>query len=262
MKLKFKMPTSWNELTDIQLNKIAILFFSETSDILFDVALFKILNKYAWYKLKLRIKIKLLLKNVPMIDIKNLYLNFYTKQNLTRFISEVKANRKTYYAPADRLTNLTIGEFSMCEDLFLSFQNNINNKAAGYGVPALRWLAAVLYSDQKIIRADLDKNQLPFLVQDFKNVPVGFLYSMALSYKGCKDYIASLEKYKIIYPAPKTEDKPPKKLTSANINKLIMAVADNGIFGTYKENFTTNIYTFLDYYAEKLKTIPKDGTNA
>jgi hypothetical protein len=89
-KLKFKIPTSWNQLSNKQVTKVANLFFSEKTGVLFDVSLFKILLNHTWYKIRLSNKISKLFKNVTISEIKESYRFLYTTMALTRFLPAIK----------------------------------------------------------------------------------------------------------------------------------------------------------------------------
>ncbi len=261
MKIKFNIPISWNNLTNAQLLKISKLFFSSKKTILFDYNLFKIMANCKWYKFLLLRKIILLFKNVPITEIKNSFGFIYKEQNLTRFIPVVKIGRKKYYAPADRLTNLSIGEFSLCEDLYLGYLRNCKNSKTNYGQSYLIYLFAVLYINNKsAVRPKFRRELLPNLVSEIENVPTKYLLATLLSYKGCRDAITANKKYKHIFPNKKTEPNTVLKIPASSGFSDVILSFSNKLFGDYNSTFTTNLYTFLDGYELTIKNIPKDAT--
>ena len=265
MKIKFDIPINWNRLTDHQLLKVATLFFSPKEAFLFDFILLKIMTNHKWYKPWLIGKIILLFKNVPIKTIKEHYGFIYKEQNLTRFIPVVKIKGKwykkaiKYYAPTDRLTNLSVGEFSVCEDLYLGYLRNCKNSKTNFGQSYLIYLFAVLYLKSGLAkRPKFQKENLENFVSAVQNVPKKYLLATLLSYKGCKDAIATNPKYKHIFPRKKTDPKTVLKIpASSGFSDVILSFSGK-LFGDYDKTFTTNLYTFLDGYEIILKNMPKE----
>lgn len=266
-KIKFNIPTNWNQLTDGQLLKIAKLFFSKQPTILFDYKLFKIMTNYKWYKIKLFRKIVILFKNVPIESLKETFHFVYKKQDLTRFIKVVKIRSKwykkplKYYAPANRLTNLSIGEFAITEDLYLGYLRNCKSSKTNYGYSYLIYLFAVLYiTNSNPKRPKFSKDQLELMVNEVSKVPKKNVLACLLSYKGCRDAIATNKKYKHIFPTKKTNPKAKLKIPASSGFSDVILSFSNKLFGNYHETYETNLLTFLDGYEIELKKIPKDGT--
>lgn len=261
MTLKFNIPTNWNSLSNAQLLKIAKLFFSNKKTIFFDYTLFKIMTNYKWYKLWLLRKIILLFKNVPVKTIQEDFNYIYKEQNLTRFIPVIKIGKKKYYAPANRLSNLSIGEFSVCEDLYLGYLRNCKNSKSNYGKSYLLYLFAVLYiNSSKAKRPAFSRDNLQFMVAKIEKVPNKYVLAALLSYKGCRDAIASNPKYKHIFPNKKTEPKTVLKIPASSGFSDVILSFSNKIFGNYHETFKTNVYTFLDGYELTIANTPKNAT--
>ena len=264
-RLKFKIPTSWNQLSNKQVTKVANLFFSEKTGVLFDVSLFLILLNHTWYKIRLSNKIRKLFKNVTVSEIKESYRFLYTKMAITRFLPVIKIKNKTYFSPGERLSNITIGEFAICEDLFLQFQTLSGKKEANFGLEYLQYLTAILYVNSADgNRPAFIKNRLDQRAKPFYKAKKKHLYATALAYKGCKDHITSLAKYAAIFPKPKQDLETPKDrktITNSGLGDLILSFS-GGVFGDYEKTFNTNLYLFLDNYAKHLKQKPKDENNA
>jgi hypothetical protein len=258
-KLVFKIPTSWNSLSNNQLIKISLLLFSKQDTKLIDYKLFKVFVNYKWFKFKLLKKIILLFKVRQVSEIKKHFNFFYKKQDLTRFIPAVKINSKKYFAPADRLTNFTIGEFSVCEDLYLGYLRNANNKEANFGESYLQYLFAVLYINSKNkVRPIFNKDLLEEMVAKTEAVKTKYLYAALLSYKGCRDAISSNKKYKHIFPKPKEATKQIIQIPQSSGFSDVILSFSNKVFGDYHKTFKTNLYTFLDGYEMALSNLPKD----
>jgi hypothetical protein len=261
MTIKFSIPTNWNDLSNKQLLKIAMLFFSsQKSTVIRDYKLFKIMANVKWYKFGLYRKIVVLFKQIPLISIRKQFDFIYSKQNLTRFIPLVKHKRKKYFAPADRLTNLSIGEFSVCEDLYLGYLRNIKNADADFGKTYLVYLFAVLYVGSKNAKRPLfEKQTLENTADKLHTLNEKYLFTTLLSYKGCRDAITSNPKYKHIFPKPpQTEEKTVLKIpASSGFSDVILSFSGK-LFGEYDKTYHTNLYTFLDAYENMLQYQPKN----
>jgi hypothetical protein len=262
--LKFETPTSWNQLSNKQVTKVAKLFFSEKTGVIFDVSLFKIILNHQWFKFKLSNKIAKALKVVPLSEIKENYYFLYKSMTLTRFLPVLKIKKNSYFAPADRLSNITIGEFAICEDLFINFQNLNTNPEENFGLEYLQYLTAVLYVNSSDgHRPEFIKNRLDQHAKPFYTIQKKYCYAAALAYKGCKEHIANLNKYAAIFPKPKETElnsNNRKKATNSGLGDLILSMS-GGVFGDYQKTFNTNLYLFLDHYAKHLKQKPKDETH-
>lgn len=256
--INFQIPASWNTLSDTQLCKIASLFFSKQNQATLDYKLFKAFANYKWYKIKLLKKIAVLFKNYPASSIRNHFSFIYQKQDLTRFVKIVKIGNTKYYAPADRLTNLSIGEFSVTEDLYLGYLRNAKNSKTNFGEIYLRYLFAVLYvADKSVKRPLFNKEYLEQKVKETEKVPYKFLLTTLLSYKGCRDAIATSKKYKHIFPDKKTDPNIEIKIPkNSGFSDVILSFSGK-IFGDYHSTFKTNIYTFLDGYEMALTHLEK-----
>lgn len=261
--LKFKIPQNWNDLSNKQLIKIATLFFSNHKNEPFrDYKLFKIMANYQWYKPLLLRKIILLFKLVSITELKTHFDFVFTKQNLTRFIPVIKIKSVKYFAPADRLTNISIGEFSVCEDLYLGYLRNQKNPETNFGESYLNYLFAVLYiQSNNTKRPHFEKENLERFVEATENVSKKYLLTTLLSYKGCREAITSNPKYKHVFPKPKanestpeTEKKEPVIPASSGFSEVILSFSGK-LFGDYDKTFNTNIYTFLDAYENTLQTL-------
>lgn len=259
-KIKFNIPNNWNSLTDQQLVKLSMLLFYAKNTKTIDYKIFKVFSNYKWYKFKLFRKIRLLFKTRQVSAIKKSFVFIYTKQNLTRFIPVIKINGKKYFAPAERLSNLSIGEFSVCEDLYLAYLRNVNNAATNYGETYLRYLFAVLYVGAKSkIRPNFNKDLLEDIVVKTDKIKTKHLLTTLLSYKGCRDAIVSNKKYKHIFPETKedaNQDTPKEIPQSSGFSDVILSFSGK-LFGEYNKTYKTNVYTFLDAYEKEIATQPK-----
>lgn len=245
MKIKFNIPQSWNELSDRQLKRLAKLANSGIKGVYFDYLVLVGLLNLKWWNLISKAKCGLLIYNVPFSELKKQYYWFYEELTLTRFIPSLKIKSKILYSPADRIINLTIGEFAAADDFFLGW---LRTKDYDY----LRYLAAVLYRecDEKGKRVAFDKLELDHRASLLNKVKKNTLLAILLSYQGCRTYLERA--HSTAFPKPKKGAKPKKVPVSSLFGKIVLQFA-GGKFGTYTETDNTNVYTFLAEFEEKIK---------
>lgn len=237
-KIKMKLPESWNDLTQLQMQRMAKLFYSGASSILFDFQVFMILNNCRWFQIGKWLKLRIILSQVPLSDMKKHYRFIYSENNRTVFPLWVEVKGKTFFAPLDRITNLTAEEFAVADDLHIKWRETKD-------VEFLYYLMATLYSETKQPREKFDKNNLPEKVKHFKKIPIEVMLSAEIAYFGCKNHI--VKKFPEAFPA-----KGKKSKKKYGFGKVILEMA-GGKFGNHNETKTTNIYTFLEEFNENLK---------
>lgn len=239
-------PTSWNTIPQQQLLKIAPLFSSDLKGKQFDLQLLLLLLNVKWWQFRKHRKVNALLSNRVLADIKQHYEFMYTSCSLTTFIGPLKINRKLWYPCDDRFSNLSIGEFSVTEDLFLQWHNTNN-------IEYLRYLAAVIYQPVDALnRAVFEKKYLESNYKRLAKLNTNQLLAIGLSYRGCKSQLA--KKYKKVFPAPKKSTETPTvkiKQNTTGLSKVTLQMA-GGKFGAYNETNNTNVYVFLDEFTEQL----------
>lgn len=249
MKLKLSIPESWNKCTDAQLVKIALLMSSGAKGLVFDYKLFRILVAEKWWHLYTKAKIHFLLSYAPMREIKPSFDFIYQANTLTRFPELKPLNGNQYHPPLPQISNLTIGEMAVADDLHIKFRNTGD-------VSILPYLAATLYVTQQQPRPPYDKNDLSFKTPDFENLSLGELLVIEMAFAGCKEYMA--KKFPTVFPAkPKDAtasavEVPTKKNASSQFPKLILELS-GGKFGTHEQTSRTNCYVFLAEFENLLK---------
>jgi hypothetical protein len=240
MKIEIKIPKSWNELSDSQFQKLAKLVYSGTTGIGFDLKCFKILLNIRWFQFRKSNNATYVLSQIPIKELKK-HFDFIYKSN-DRTIFPYKING--FFAPLNKITNVTAEEFSVADDLHIKWRETQNKDF-------LIYLAAVLYSKTKQPREVFDKNNLPDKIKHFQKVPLPILLCVELAYFGCKN--------NLVKRFPKAFPKGTKKVSSSKygFGKVILEMA-GGKFGNHEQTKTTNIYTFLEEFEQNLKNA-KDG---
>lgn len=229
IKINLTLPKNWNELSDWQLQKICAMLNKRGPA--FDFMVFLILNHVHWYQFIKAYKLRVVLNNVPLSELKNHFMWVYKKIDRTIF-----PNHKKYIKPMDRIINLTIEEYSIADDL-----NNmyIRTKNKMY----LRLLCGVLYRHKSEAYNHL---QLEAYAKRFKHSKIGFLYAVHMAFNGSKTYI--VEKYPNVYPQIKKAIRSNKK---SGFMEVVLKMSGQK-FGTYNETRQTLVYTFLTDLEESI----------
>lgn len=236
--LKINIPECWNDLSQNQMQRMAKLFYSETTGLRFDFNVFMILNNCRWFQLWKIMKLKVILSQAPISELKKHYEFIYTENNRTIFPAAVVSGDKTFFAPLDKITNLTAEEFAVADDLHIKWRETKN-------IEFLHYLMATLYSETLQPREPFDKNSLPQKIKHFQNIDLDVMLAVEIAYFGCKNHI--VKKFPEAFP---TKGKKAKK--KYGFGKVILEMA-GGKFGNHNETKTTNIYTFLEEFNENLK---------
>ncbi|WP_233898359.1 hypothetical protein [Tenacibaculum piscium] len=245
MKKTINIPTSWNELSDYQLKKIASIMYLNQSK-LTEVRIFFTLLNIRWWNFLKKKTARIVLRNVSLSELKKHYSFIYENQKRTNFIKSFKAKNKTFYAPGDRINNLTVDEFSHAEDLYLGWMRTQN-------IEFLHYLTAVLYrvKDKGGKRIFFDKTTLDADVKHISKIDKNIFYAILVTYQGCREHLYS--QFPIVFP--KSTTKNPKMPNSSGFGKLALHLSGKK-FGTHQETISTNIYVFLSEFEEQLKAQP------
>ena len=244
--IKITLPKSWNELTNRQLERLALLFSTTQPSAKFDIKVLFILLDIKWWQYIEKAKVRIVIWNVPMSELRKNYDFIYSKNDRTIFLPFLKVcklksvNCQLLFPPQDRIANLTCDEFAVADDLHIKWRKTKNPEY-------LHYLAAVLYTKTKK-RPDFDKNELHEKAKIFSKVPIEKLLAIEIAYFGCKNNI--VKRFPKAFPKANPE-------VSGNKNKkygfgkviLSMAKGDLSKLETIKK---VNIYAFLEQFEEDL----------
>ena len=92
-----------------------------------------------------------------------------------------------------------------------------------------------------------DKNNLEFLVKDFKKVPLAKLLAIELTYFGCKNYL--VKRFPKVFPKASPNAGKAKKTSGLGKVILMMTKDDPSKLKAIKE---INAYAFLEQFTEDL----------
>jgi hypothetical protein len=242
--IKITLPKSWNELSHRQLERIAFLFHTIKPSASFDLKILYILLDVKWFQFIEKAKIRIVLWNIPMSEIRKNYDFIYSKNDRTAFAKFLKlkvstTKSKVVYSCQDRLANLTADEFSVADDLHIKWRETKN-------VEYLHYLAAILYT-KTTTRKEFDKNALHESALLFKKVPIAKLLAIEITYFGCKNHL--VKRFPKVFPAPVLGVQKPKK--NYGFGKIILAMT-KGDLSKLETIKRVNIYAFLEQFEEDL----------
>ena len=247
MKLKITIPQTWNSCTDAQLKKLALLINSGITGNHFDLKCFKILINASWWQLYKKALHRCILSYEPIPKIKADFDFIYKSNTLTRFPKLQPINKQQYFPPLPQISNLSIGEMAIADDLHIKWR-------ATQDIECLYYLAATLYVNQEQPRPPFDKNDLSFKEPLFRNLSMCELLVIEQAFHGCKEHLA--KKFPMVFP---TKNQPKYAVTlnlskgkSSQFPKLILELS-GGKFGTHEQTSRTNCYTFLAEFENLLK---------
>lgn len=246
--LKFKIPESFDELSEKQFVKIVWLLFNYKTTKLIVKKVFKVLVNYKWWKFNKRINIRYLLSDVPLSQLKQYFDFVFSKNDRTKFLTEVRPEwsllrpfkeRPYFYPPMDRIINLTAAEFAAADDFHIKYRQTND-------VVYLYYLAAVLYTPSKpgVDRPEFDKLKLKELMLPFKKVSLKKLLAIEVTYFGCKNNIVN--RFKKAFPK---HAKNPKK--GYGFGKVILTMT-KGDLSKLDKIQNVNVFTFLEQFQEDL----------
>jgi len=235
--LKIKLPTSWDTLTDVQLQELALLFHTVEVGAAFHIRVFLILMGCRWYTWRKNYRAMRILKEVPISELRQHYPFVYKENNRTLFPA-IKGR-----APYRALANITAEEFAAAEDLHaIWFKEKHRN--------ALQYLAAVLYPGKG---ETFDRFELDARAKRFAKTPLKTLLAIEAAYFGSKNAI--VKRFKHAFKPSGKKVSGPKQ----GFGKVILEMA-GGKFGAHNITLKTNIYTFLEEFNDNLNPLNKKQT--
>lgn len=256
MNLNFQIATQWDELNEYQFRNIAYLLLNKENYVKADDFKKKLLYYLFVPELTVRnyLKFRKCIKNVPMRELLP-YTNFIEKNiNRTKFPKFIKIDDKVFYAPADRLANLTIEEFSAADLFFYNWKTKKSHED-------LDRLITVLYREKakKTTSTDI---RVPYSFFDLekrgKYIPlldIPTKMAIGLVYLSCR--MSIIKKYRVVfpefkqYPNSKT-DKNHKKYQSFSPAIISLAISEIQPLGEYDKVKKTLIDTFFSILTESI----------
>ena len=185
-----------------------------------------------------------LLQEVPFTALWQYAEPFLTTEKLYHFREVTKM-----IAPAPRLANLTIKQFSVADSLYyrlrlLQYQDEL----------LLRQLMASLYN---FAHQPFDVLNLPQVAEHTDKTPITTAYEVAFAYTCCREYI--IGKYPKVFSSPSSTqrgEKPVfrKEATYTPFSKIIsvMAMDKHQPLGNWHQCNATRVYDFFEVLTESI----------
>lgn len=250
--MKITLPTTWQELTSFQQREIIhIIQHIEGED--FTAAYINIVQillmkrRHWWAYLRMR----WLLRYYPISAFEPAVQFILEKPKLYQF-----PKIKGLVAPSDRIGDLTIHQFSLCDTL-------LHRYSQGKNEIYLRQLVACLY---RLPRHDFDKKWLPKIAKISDQIPLKEAQRIAFIFSAVRMYIA--DAYPDIFPKKKQEEealrpvfKTKEAFTPFSQVVVMMAADELRLLGNLRECQDTLVYDFMNAFRES-KRIHKLKQNA
>jgi hypothetical protein len=245
------IPSSWNELSDIQLKYIAKNWEQWKVASIKGVSLLK--YKCALFlKLVPQLKYSLLKKILPKIEDEKLYeltelTNFvFEKNDFTKCPVQSIGSLFKLYPPADKLNGIVGFEFMFADDNYISYHK--------YNKPEyLDKLIASIYRPKKIFSAErvqFNKNKIEKYARSASKLSNAKKQLILLWYIGCRNHIVAKNKH--IFPGDTDNES-----QSGSFLSLILALS-NGSFGTFDQTGNTSLHLlFMDIKEAAARIKPK-----
>lgn len=259
MTINLTIPQKWNDLSEQQAKNISYILYCTQRSII-NVPKQAIIVQTAAYincaKELLRHNrfkaIRVALKELTVEAYKP-FTEFIFNQIELQVFPETFALKKTLYAPAFRLRNLTIEEFSFADSLYFRFKTTND-------VKYLNLLCSVLYRQkadnpsQTDIRTPYNRLLAEQNYSDFANLPIRDKIVVAFAYEGSRNHLVSL--YPNVFPKSNSKPNPNQKPKYTPFGELIAAKINYDPSKLPTTN-KTNIYSFFSVYENELKQIKK-----
>ncbi len=206
MDVKLTIPKAWNDLSQRQLENIAYQFHCYEQLVKDNPETIRDTEARLFYQIckELLIEnkvahIKIAMKELLPETLVNFTKFIYDGIKRTKFPYSVNIGDETYYGPAQRLRNLTIGEFSFVDAIFYRWRTSKNDLW-------LTVLCASLYRKKATFRNDRDIRK-PFVKQAvdaradvFKCLPLKTRLAIGYAYEGCRSHISNA--FPVLFPKP------------------------------------------------------------
>jgi hypothetical protein len=264
VRVNYKIPQKWNDLSEFQLKMIGRFLFNNRNEQI-ETKYFKqlVLSILIVPKptIKNIIKSVVLLLQVPFSELEQYAVFIFDeKELLTRFPSNIKIGRwpfrKTVFGPAPRMSNSTIEELSYADTFYYKWITEKNTDD-------LHRLTAILYRPTSELATPEDKRK-PFsnlllesnsIITDAISLPQKFM--IAHAYYGCRENF--INRHKHVFPRKITRDdqdekKPEKPKPYQPFSKIIdsFAMDEVQIFGTHQQVEKILVPKFLAVYEESI----------
>lgn len=242
------LPRTWDNLSPRQFKQIASILFQPLEPLVRDMAIFAALYQVRWWQFKRYYRLKNIIRNYSLEDLKEHYSFIYDKTNRLDFLPCITIKGTDYFPPKRFLYNLTIAEFAVVDDIYMQLKGDISK-----GIPIhkqrenLETLCAILYQqDHKHLRTTFKKELLETLEQPWRKCDIPTMLTAFITYQGCR--MALEKRYTRVFTNGGGKSTQRKKY---GFGKVILNMAGQK-FGTHAETAQTYVHTFLEQLNEDL----------
>lgn len=240
--MNISVPNSWEELTPYQQRELIHIIsnvkgadFMEEYIRIVKVLLMKKNNIWHW------LRMRWILRNIPISAFQEA-VDFLTKPPTLHTFPKIKG----LVAPADRLGDISIEQFSLCDTILHRYYKEKNEKQRKV---YQRQLVAVLYRLPAEVPT-FDKGKLPQIARISDKIPEKEAQRIVFIFTSIMQYITSV--YPKIFKSPKNENQPqfaPKHTPFSQIITM-MAADELRLLGNLKECQNTLVYDFFNALLE------------
>jgi hypothetical protein len=264
MKIKFKIPQRWNDLSEYQIRMIGRFMFNSRNEQvetkLFKLAILSILV-VPKPTLKKIVKAVFLWSQVPFSELEQYTAFIFDKKELlTRFSDKIKIGRwpfrKFVYGPAPRMANVTIEELSYADTFYYKWMTDND-------ITDLHRLTAILYRPKATapILEDIRKPFSNLLLESNSRItdaiPLELKFMIAHAYYGCRQNF--INRNPNVFPQKKVADgeeekSPLKPRPYQPFSKIIdsMAMDEIQVFGNHQQTEKVYASKFLAVLDESI----------
>lgn len=240
-----EMPETWNELSDIQVMRIASVLFEDLSETELNMKLVRILMGYRYKELH-STEAEVMVEHLfPLVE--------WVKQDCALTEQKIPVIKhwwglRKYYGPSSGLLNFRFCEWDAAERALFDFHQD---KSA----TSLYKFVAVLYrpkrrtafaptDDISDLRQPYNYSKTEKIAQQLeKAMPLRQAYAVLLWYKGCRHHIQKL--YPSIFDAS-ANDATEEEVQQPFFFPLMRSIAKSGIYGDLDKVEQLYLYTTLE----------------
>lgn len=263
MDINLTIPTNWNELSQQQAKNISYIIHCTQRSIinlphqefaisgLAYVKCAKELLRHNKYK-----AIRIALQELTLSAYKPFVQFLFKNVELQEFPDTYKFKKTTLHAPAVRLRNLTVEEFSFADALYFRYKTTND-------VKYLDLLCSTLYRPEATapnptdIRTPYNRLLAETHYDNFKNLPLKEKIVVAFAFEGSRNHLVN--QFPNVFPKAKTSANPKAKPTTPKYTPIGQLISNKIDYDPSKLQIAnqTNVYSFFSVYEAELIEIKK-----
>lgn len=229
----YSLPAEWNDLTEIQLLKIAPLYFQEMPKEEFLLAVFA--HLFPDKKVMQYFEGEDVLACLPCVQWAGEQITL-TKGLFEECIFSIF---NKCVGPTDSLGNITVGQYISADTHFLDFLKS-------YSEEDLNKFVSCLFVPKKA--GKFSQEQATKILPAVRKLRPSVKYAQVLYWAGCKAELRDL--YPHIFPEPIGEPKEGEEVEPTNWGAMLFRVAKTNVFGNFgnltENEYIHNVFSYLE----------------